>query len=598
MKELTHYIKQLYSYSGKILYLNLLGLVFASLLDGAAILVLIPMLSISGILNISNNTSSIWEFLDVLSNFPSQVELPFILGVFIVLTIGQNLLQRNISIRDVRIQQGFMNQLKEDIYQSLLNVKWEFYIKNRKTDIINSLTKDMIRVGMGIKVLMQLVTSLVFTLIQIGIAFWLSPEISSIVVVCGIGLAFFSWRFVKQSKKVGNDGTQIAREYLAGMTDNLNAMKDIKTNTLETSRIHWLQSLNNRMLHEQVNFVKIQTNSQLSYKTALALILTCFLMLSVTLFHTQPGNLLMVIIIFGRLWPRFVTIQSNLQQLALTIPSFKILLDLQNETNGSREIGNEMIGDIELIRIEKAIECRNVSFRYNMENSTYALRDISLQIPANCMTAIVGQSGAGKSTLVDILMGLNRPESGKLLIDGIPLEERHLLALRKNISFVPQDPFLFNSSIRENLLLLMPDATEEQLWEALEFAVADDFVKRLPEGLDTPIGDRGVRLSGGERQRLVLARAILRKPALLVLDEATSALDTENEAKIQKALEQLKGKMTIIIIAHRLSTIRNSDQVIVLDKGRIVQNGEYGQLSEEEEGMFSRFLDRKLEGSM
>ena len=178
-------------------------------------------------------------------------------------------------------------------------------------------------------------------------------------------------------------------------------------------------------------------------------------------------------------------------------------------------------------------------------------------------------------------MGLNQPEKGKVLIDGMVLNKENLLSLRRSVSYVPQEPFLFNTSIRDNLLMIEPNATEEQIWEALEFAAAADFVKRLPNGLSTVIGDRGIKLSGGERQRLVLARAILRKPAILVLDEATSALDTENEAKIQAALDRLKGKMTIIVIAHRLSTIKNADQVIVLDNGEIIQNGKFNELAQD-----------------
>ena len=142
--------------------------------------------------------------------------------------------------------------------------------------------------------------------------------------------------------------------------------------------------------------------------------------------------------------------------------------------------------------------------------------------------------------------------------------------------------------------MIEPNATEEQIWEALEFSAAEDFVKRLPNGLDTVIGDRGIKLSGGERQRLVLARAILRKPAILVLDEATSALDTENESKIQAALDRLKGKMTIIVIAHRLSTIKNADQVIVLEQGEIIQTGEFNQLANDKKGVFSHLLQKQL----
>jgi ABC-type multidrug transport system fused ATPase/permease subunit len=210
------------------------------------------------------------------------------------------------------------------------------------------------------------------------------------------------------------------------------------------------------------------------------------------------------------------------------------------------------------------------------------------------MTAIVGRSGAGKSTLIDLLMGLITPESGDVQIDNIKLTGENLPNLRKSISYVSQDPFLFNATIRENLLIIEHNASDGEIWEALEFSAAADFVRELPNGLDTLIGDRGIKLSGGERQRLVLARAILRKPKILILDEATSALDTENESKIQEALERLKGSMTIVVIAHRLSTIRNADQVIVLDQGEIIQHGQFNQLANEKRGVFSSLLKKQM----
>ena len=246
----------------------------------------------------------------------------------------------------------------------------------------------------------------------------------------------------------------------------------------------------------------------------------------------------------------------------------------------------------------KEIECRNVYFRYNQNEHSHALHDINLVIPLNQMTAFVGRSGAGKSTLIDLLMGLNQPEKGEVLLDGTTLTSDNLLSLRRAISYVPQDPFLFNTTIRENLILVEPNASEEQLWEALEFASAAEFVDRLPNKLDTLIGDRGIRLSGGERQRLVLARAILRNPSILVLDEATSALDTESEARIQEALDRLKGKMTIIVIAHRLSTIRNADQVVVLEQGKVIQKGGFNQLASEKKSVFSNLLKKQWEASL
>lgn len=596
MKHALYFTKRLYSFSGKILIINLLGMVFISLLEGLGILLLIPMISISGIISINAGATPLSGMFKFLQEFPVTLGLPLILTIFILLVIGQNLLQRNLTIRNVKVLHGYSHHLRLETYGALLQAEWAFFRKRRKSDLINLLTTELARVIGGINLYLQLISSLIFTLIQIGLAIWLSVKLTIFVLVCGLVLAFFSRNFIKRAKKLGSQTSEIAKSYLAGITDQLNGIKDIKSNTLERSRLKWICSVSGRMQNEQVDYIKLKTSTELFYKIASAILIALFIFLSVKIFDAQPEQLLLIIIIFSRLWPRFTGIQSNLQQIASTIPAFKALIDLQRECKKAIEIKDEShYKDVLPMRIENGIECRNLNFRYNQNEPIYALQDINFEIPSNRMTAVVGRSGAGKSTLIDILMGLNKPESGQVYLDGSPLTSENLLSLRRAISYVPQDPFLFNASIRENLLTVDPNASEEEIWQALEFSSAADFVSKLPQGLDALIGDRGIRLSGGERQRLVLARAILRKPSILVLDEATSSLDTENEAKIQEALERLKGSMTIIVIAHRLSTIRNADQVIVLDQGKIIQKGGFNQLAKEKRGMFNNLLGKQME---
>lgn len=597
MNHILYLTKQLYSFAGKILYINLLGMVIVSLLDGVGIFLLIPLLSMSGVVSVNLNATPLLGLFQFLQDFPKMLSLSLILGIYTLLVISQTLIQRNLTIRDVKIHNGFLNHLRLEIYQALLHANWGFFLLKRKSDLINSLTTELGRVGSGLRLFLSFASSLIFTIIQVGFAFWLSAKLTIFVLCCGLVLAFFSKKFIKKSKILGSQTSELSQRYLAGITDHFNGIKDIKSNMMEGSRYNWLLTWCGMIAQERLENSQLKTNSQLFYKISSTIIIASFIFLSVRLFNTQFEQLLLIILIFSRLWPRFSSIQSSLEEIASCIPSFHALNQLQKECREAREVQSYIYNNVKPIRMEQGLECKKVYFRYNKQERIFALQDISLQIPSNRMTAIVGRSGAGKSTLIDILMGLMEPEKGQVIVDGNPLTSDILLSFRRSISYVPQEPFLFNGSIRENLMMVEPNASEKQMWNALEFSASADFVRKLPQSLDTNIGDRGIRLSGGERQRLVLARAIIRNPSILVLDEATSSLDTENEVKIQEALERLKGSMTIIVIAHRLSTIRNADQVIVLDQGTIIQKGGFSQLAGEKGGLFSSLLGNQISDS-
>jgi ATP-binding cassette subfamily C protein CydCD len=239
-----------------------------------------------------------------------------------------------------------------------------------------------------------------------------------------------------------------------------------------------------------------------------------------------------------------------------------------------------------------SLEFSGVDFSY-FSNRRLALQNASFSAPAGSTVALVGPSGAGKTTAAHLLMRFFDPQSGEVLMNGRSLRDYELDALREQIALVTQDTYLFNETLRANILLARPDADEEEIRAAVERAALAEFVDALPEGLETRVGERGVRLSGGQRQRVAIARAFLKDAPILILDEATSHLDAVNEQAVRHALEELMEDRTTVIIAHRLSTIRNADSIVVLDAGRVVETGSHEDLLRRH-GLYSQLVGRQL----
>ena len=274
--------------------------------------------------------------------------------------------------------------------------------------------------------------------------------------------------------------------------------------------------------------------------------------------------------------------QGQLHTLNEHYPFLRNVLKYEEEAKIHKE---KDAGDTPF-KFNNAITFEDVSFSYHKKDP--ALRNVQLTIQKGEMTGIIGPSGSGKTTIVDLLLRLIEPESGRILLDNTDIRDINIREWRKNIGYVPQDMFLINDTIRNNITFYDENINNEDIKRATKMANIHDFIETLSEGLETMIGERGTRLSGGQRQRIVLARILARNPEILVLDEATSALDNESQALILETIENLRGKLTVVVIAHRPSTIKNADHLAVIDKNKIVEIGKPAEMLKNKNSYFYR----------
>ncbi|MCE5286186.1 MAG: ABC transporter ATP-binding protein/permease [Pelosinus sp.] len=576
MKMILVYFKELYNFAplrfvGSILLMAALGL-----LEGAGVIMIIPLLGVAGIIPGISETGIMADVSLFLQNQGIVINLPIVLLIYLSVNLGQSLLQRYQALLNADMQQGYCQFLAMRLFKAIAYAEWQLLMKKAKSDIMNVLFSELIKIGSAVMSLMGMLATVLITVIQVILAVMIAPALTGAILLAAAVLFFAMRSVIAESRRRGHGILTGNRDLFNDLTEHLNGIKEIKSYSIETAQVNNFNRLYGILKNNSMQYQVLRTRSDMWYKMGSAVFICLFLFIAIEIFKLRPDEFVLITVISSRLWPRFSSLQAGLQNLNMLLPSFEVVEELERQCLTARE---NLLEDVDTKRLEltQCIELRDVSFRYGISQEKYALKHINFTLPVGTTTALVGVSGAGKSTLVDILIGLLVPQQGAVLIDGKGLAN-NLRAWRSSIGYVSQDPFLLNASIRENLLWATPNASEEEMWDALSLASAEAFVRSLPDGLATVVGDRGVRLSGGERQRIVLARALLRKPSILILDEATSSLDSENERRIQQAIDSLQGKLTIVVIAHRISTIRNADQIYVLEQGKIIEHGNYHSL--------------------
>ena len=565
----------------------LIGTVLSGLTGGIGILMLIPLLHCIGVGGNADEPNTTANVLSTIADgIGFSLNIGHVLGAFVLLSLVNASLTRWLAVTSARLKEDTIFSLRTDVYAAINRSSWANFISHRSSDYTHVLADNLKRVSAGTLQLVRLFSSVTVTAVQLSAAVFIAPTLTLITLATG----FLLWPLLsRQNRKVADVGrhmTELNQQYFFELNNCLSGMKETKSLGGEKANIEAFERRSDEIRSRHLHLTKAMANTSMIYTVGAAVLLSSLLFVSQKILNVSTTSLIAMIVVFSRVFPRLREIHGSTLHVIHMLPAYQATIELLDDCLNNQDV---LETGRTACRCVEQIELANVDFRYSQAGSL-TLNNISITIPAGKFTAIVGPSGAGKSTLVDLLLTLIQPTSGDILVDGHRLESSDIVSWRSSIGYVPQETFLFHGTIRENLLWARQDANTNDVRSALEAAAALDFVTELPNGLDTVVGDRGVRLSGGERQRIALARAILRSPSLIVLDEATSALDAENQQRIHDAVQHLKGKQTIVSVAHRLSSVRHADQIIVLDNGQVAESGTYEELAQRRDSRLSRLI--------
>lgn len=560
-----------------------LGLmVCLSLIEGINLLMLVPLLQLVGLNVQEGSIGQLAEFISsIFSTIGIRPTLFAVLCVYVFIVIIHSLLRRWETSVSLTLEYEFVVRLREKLYRAIANTNWLFFARNRVSDFTHALTIEMERIGAATYYILNLLATGIVAIVYFLFALKLSAMMTGLVLLCGIGLMFLLKKKTKIAHETGEELSEAMSGLYNAISEHLNGMKTAKSYGVVERHVEIFRRLAEQVRHMYTHTVQNQAEVNYWFNIGSVIILSLILYVSFQILSISTAGVLLLLFLFARAMPKLSNIQQNFQSSINMMPSFSRVMELQKRCEEAAETETERFVKID---IGNGIKFNKVSFSY--DGSSPVIKDLDIAIMPGQTTAIVGPSGAGKTTIADLLMGLITPNEGSILLDGKEFSPKSMRAWREQIGYVPQDTFLFHDTLKNNLLWAKPDANEEEINRSLGFAAAEEFVLGLPKGTDTILGDRGVLVSGGERQRIALARALLRKPSLLILDEATSSLDSENEKRIQNAIEKLHGHMTILVISHRLSTIRNADVIHVVEEGHLIESGTWDELISRQNGRF------------
>ena len=507
----------------------------------------------------------------------------FVIAVFLLKNLFGYLAMYFITF----LRNGVLMDIRNAMYEKIVSLPVAYFTEKRKGDTIARVTSDVQEVQHSFLSILELIVREPLTIIfALGTMFLLSPQLAVFVLtfipIMGFVISLIGKRLKRKSDRVQREQGEI----LSKLEETLGGLKIIKSFNAEDRFQDSFNTSTKRFNDYANSLMQRQALASPTSEFLGIVVIGVLLWFGGNMVLTEetldgPTFIAFMGLAYGILTPAKAFSKASYSVKRGNASAQRILEILETEnTITNKDITTPVEGFV------KAIAINNISFKYEEQ---LVLKNFTLNVPKGKTVALVGQSGSGKSTIANLLTRFYDVVSGDITVDGVDIRDMSLKDLRKNIGIVTQDAILFNDSLRNNMIVGKANATDEEIIESLKIANAWEFVKELPEGLDTNIGDSGNKLSGGQKQRLSIARAVLKNPPIMILDEATSALDTESERLVQKALENMMKNRTSIVIAHRLSTIQNADEIVVMQKGEIVEQGKHQELIDQK-GMYHKLV--------
>lgn len=585
------------------MYLNIFFNILYALFSAISFVALIPMLTVlfkedkkimikpvyNGVLELKTYLEEYMSYFITTNNanHGSQYTLSLMIIGIISLFLLKNLFNYWAMYFITFLRNGVLKDIRNAMYKKTVELPLSFFSEKRKGDLMARISTDVLEIQHSFLSVLELIVREPLTIIfTISMMFFISSELTVFVFIFIPVSGMIISRVGKSLKKQSDKAQQEQGYFLSIIEETLGGLKVIKGFNSESF-------FENKFKQSTTRFFTL-SNTILNRQNLSSPMSEFLGILVIGILLLYGGNLVLVEktlsgaafisymgLAYGVLTPAKAISKASYGVKKGNAAAERVLEVLEEE-NPIKSKQNAITKDT----FDSAITIENINFRYEEEN---VLKNFSLVIPKGKTVALVGQSGSGKSTIANLLTRFYDVNEGNIKIDGIDIKDFNLHSLRGLMGLVTQDSILFNDTIKNNLLLGKQDASDDEIIEALKIANAYEFVKELPNGIETNIGDAGGKLSGGQKQRLSIARAVLKNPPIMILDEATSALDTESEKFVQVALENMMQNRTSVVIAHRLSTIQKADVIVVMQKGEIVEQGTHDELLTKN-GMYSKLV--------